>query len=59
MTLTGDITNKTFVEVPTNTSIRQVLNDFGGGVAGGKKFKAVQIGGTSADLSPKRSWTPS
>jgi len=27
MTLTGDITNKTFVEVPTNTSIRQVLND--------------------------------
>jgi len=53
MTLTGDITNKTFVEVPTNTSIRQVLNDFGGGVAGGKKFKAVQIGGTSGGFIPE------
>lgn len=53
MTLTGDITNKTFVEVPTNTTIRQVLEDFGGGVAGGKKFKAVQIGGTSGGFIPE------
>jgi NADH:ubiquinone oxidoreductase subunit F (NADH-binding) len=53
MTLTGDFVNRTFVEVPTNTTIRQVLDDFGGGIAGGKKFKAVQIGGTSGGFIPE------
>ena len=53
MTLTGDIVNRTVIEVPTNTTIRQVLNDFGGGIAGGKKFKAVQIGGTSGGFIPE------
>jgi len=53
MTLTGDVVNRTFVEVPTNTTIRQVLDDFGGGIAGGKKFKAVQIGGTSGGFIPE------
>jgi len=53
MTLTGDIVNRTVIEVPTNTTIRQVLDDFGGGIAGGKKFKAVQIGGTSGGFIPE------
>jgi len=53
LTLTGDVANRIFVEVPTNTTIRQVLDDFGGGVAGGKKFKAVQIGGTSGGFIPE------
>lgn len=53
MTLTGDVVNRTVFEVPTNTTIRQVLEDFGGGVAGGKKFKAVQIGGTSGGFIPE------
>lgn len=53
LTLTGDIANRTFVEVPTNTTIRQVLFDFGGGIVGGKKFKAVQIGGTSGGFIPE------
>ncbi|MDD2511583.1 MAG: NADH-ubiquinone oxidoreductase-F iron-sulfur binding region domain-containing protein, partial [Syntrophomonas sp.] len=53
MTLTGDIVNRTVFEVPTNTTIRQVLDDFGGGIAGGKKFKAVQIGGTSGGFIPE------
>ncbi|MEN6326812.1 MAG: NADH-quinone oxidoreductase subunit NuoF [Syntrophomonas sp.] len=53
LTLTGDIVNRTVVEVPTNATIRQVLFDFGGGVTGGKKFKAVQIGGTSGGFIPE------
>ncbi|NLU49550.1 MAG: NADH-quinone oxidoreductase subunit NuoF [Syntrophomonadaceae bacterium] len=52
LTLTGDVVNKTFVEVPTNTTIRQVIYEFGGGIAGGKAFKAVQIGGTSGGFIP-------
>ena len=51
-TLTGDVNNKTFFEVPTNTTIREVVFQFGGGIAGGKKFKAVQIGGTSGAFIP-------
>jgi NADH:ubiquinone oxidoreductase subunit F (NADH-binding) len=46
-TLTGDINNRTFFEVPTNTTIRELIYDFGGGILDGKEFKAVQIGGTS------------
>lgn len=51
-TLTGDINNKTFFEVPTNTTIREIIYKFGGGIPGGKKFKAVQIGGTSGAFIP-------
>ncbi len=53
LTLTGDIVNRTFIEVPTNTTIREVLFGFGGGIVGGKKFKAVQIGGTSGGFIPE------
>jgi len=45
--LTGDINNRTFFEVPTNTTIYELIYKFGGGIPAGKKFKAVQIGGTS------------
>lgn len=53
LTLTGDVVNRTFVEVPTNTTIREVIFGFGGGITGGKKFKAVQIGGTSGGFIPE------
>ena len=53
LTLTGDVVNKKFVEVPTNTTIREVIFGFGGGILGGKKFKAVQIGGTSGGFIPE------
>jgi len=52
-TLTGDINNKTFFEVPTNTTIRELIYQLGGGIPGGKKFKAVQIGGTSGAFIPE------
>ena len=45
--LTGKVNNTGLVEVPMGTTIREVVFDFGGGIIGGKKFKAVQIGGPS------------
>lgn len=53
LTLTGDVNQRTVYEVPTNTTIRQVIYDFGGGIKGDKKFKAVQIGGTSGGFIPE------
>lgn len=53
-TLTGDVNNKTFFEVPTNTTIRELIYQFGGGIPGGKKFKAVQVGGTSGAFIPEK-----
>ena len=47
MCLSGDVVNKVCVEVPTNASLRDVVEGFGGGVAGGKQLKAVQLGGSS------------
>ena len=45
--------NRAYFEVPTNVTIRQVVFGLGGGVAEGKKFKAVQIGGTSGVFIPE------
>ncbi|NMA14896.1 MAG: NADH-quinone oxidoreductase subunit NuoF [Clostridia bacterium] len=53
LTLTGDINNKTFIEVPTDTTIKEVIFGFGGGIPDGKKLKAVQIGGTSGGFIPE------
>ena len=52
-TLTGDVVNKTVFELPTDATIRDVVFGMGGGIAGGKKFKAVQIGGTSGGFIPE------
>jgi NADH-quinone oxidoreductase subunit F len=53
LTLTGDINNKTFFEVPTDTTIKEVIYELGGGIPNGRKFKAVQIGGTSGAFIPE------
>ncbi len=52
-TLTGDVSQKGFFELPTNTTIRQLIYDFGGGIPAAKKIKAVQIGGTSGAFIPE------
>jgi len=52
LTLSGDVANKAFVEAPTDTTLAEVINDFGGGVAGGK-FQAVQVGGNSGGILPE------
>ena len=49
--LKGDIANPGYVDIPEDaTTIREVIYDIGGGIPGGKKFKAVQIGGPSGGL---------
>lgn len=53
LTLTGDVVNKKFIEVPTDTTIREVIYDFGGGIPGGKQLQAVQIGGNSGGIIPE------
>ena len=45
--LTGNVVNTGLIEVPMGTTIREVVFGIGGGIQGGKKFKAVQIGGPS------------
>jgi NADH:ubiquinone oxidoreductase subunit F (NADH-binding) len=45
--LAGKINNVGLIEVPMGTTLREIIYDIGGGVKGGKKFKAVQTGGPS------------
>ena len=54
LSLTGDVVNRTFFEVPTDMTLREVIFELGGGVKNGKKFKAVQVGGTSGAFIPEQ-----
>ena len=45
--LGGKINNVGLVEVPMGTTLRQLIYEIGGGIPGGKKFKAIQTGGPS------------
>ena len=51
--LAGAITNTGLVEVPIGMPLGEIIYDIGGGVPGGKKFKAAQIGGPSGGCIPK------
>jgi len=51
--LAGEIVNTGLVEVPMGTTLRQVIFDVGSGIPGGKRFKAVQIGGPSGGCLPE------
>jgi len=50
--LGGKITNTGLVEIPMGTTLRTVVEDIGGGVPNGKKFKAAQTGGPSGGCIP-------
>ncbi len=50
--LAGKITNTGLIEVPMGMSLREILFDIGGGVPGGKQFKAAQTGGPSGGCIP-------
>ncbi|MBQ3968806.1 MAG: NADH-quinone oxidoreductase subunit NuoF [Lachnospiraceae bacterium] len=45
--LGGKVNNVGLVEVPMGTTLRELIYDIGGGIPGGKKFKAIQTGGPS------------
>ena len=51
--LVGKISNTGLVEVPMGISLREIIYDIGGGIPGGKKFKAVQTGGPSGGCIPE------
>ncbi len=48
----GKINNTGLVEIPMGTTLREVIYDIGGGIPGGKKFKAAQTGGPSGGCIP-------
>ncbi len=50
--LGGKITNTGLVEIPMGTPLREIIEDIGGGVPNGKKFKAAQTGGPSGGCIP-------
>lgn len=52
--LGGKITNTGLVEVPMGTTLREVVEDIGGGVPGGHTFKAAQTGGPSGGCIPAK-----
>jgi NADH-quinone oxidoreductase subunit F len=51
--LAGKIARGGLVEVPMGITLREVINDVGGGVPGGHTFKAVQLGGPSGGCIPE------
>jgi NADH:ubiquinone oxidoreductase subunit F (NADH-binding)/Pyruvate/2-oxoacid:ferredoxin oxidoreductase delta subunit len=52
--LAGKILRAGLIEIPMGTTLREIVEDIGGGVAAGRKFKAVQIGGPSGGCVPAR-----
>jgi NADH:ubiquinone oxidoreductase subunit F (NADH-binding)/NADH:ubiquinone oxidoreductase subunit E/Pyruvate/2-oxoacid:ferredoxin oxidoreductase delta subunit len=52
--LAGNVQRGGLIEIPMGTTIRQIVEEIGGGVAPGRKFKAVQIGGPSGGCVPAR-----
>jgi NADH:ubiquinone oxidoreductase subunit F (NADH-binding)/(2Fe-2S) ferredoxin len=51
--LVGKINNTGLVEVPMGISLKDIIYNIGGGIPGGKDFKAVQTGGPSGGCIPK------
>ncbi len=50
--LGGKITNVGLVEIPMGTTLREIVEEIGGGIPKGKKFKAAQTGGPSGGCIP-------
>ena len=50
--LGGKINNTGLVEIPMGTTLREIIEDIGGGIPNGKKFKAAQTGGPSGGCLP-------
>ncbi|MDY7101795.1 MAG: NADH-ubiquinone oxidoreductase-F iron-sulfur binding region domain-containing protein [Actinomycetota bacterium] len=50
--LAGDLVNTGLIEVPMGTTLRDIVEDIGGGIPGGGAFKAAQTGGPSGGCIP-------
>jgi len=51
--LAGKVRNTGLVEVPMGTTLREIIYEIGGGISGGRKFKAVQTGGPAGGCLPE------
>jgi len=51
--LVGKVCNTGLIELPMGTTLRQIIYDIGGGIRGGRPFKAVQTGGPSGGCVPE------
>jgi len=51
--MVGKVNNTGLIEVPMGITLREIVFDIGGGVPGGRKFKAVQTGGPSGGCLPE------
>jgi NADH:ubiquinone oxidoreductase subunit F (NADH-binding) len=52
-TLSGDVAFPGYVEVEMGVTLRELIDQFGGGVSGGKKFKAALLGGAAGTFVPE------
>jgi NADH:ubiquinone oxidoreductase subunit F (NADH-binding)/(2Fe-2S) ferredoxin len=52
--LAGKVVNTGLIEVPMGTTLKEIIYDIGGGIANGKKLKAVQTGGPSGGCLPEK-----
>jgi len=52
--LVGAVNRVGLIEVPMGTPLKEIIDDIGGGIAGGRKLKAVQTGGPSGGCMPAR-----
>jgi NADH:ubiquinone oxidoreductase subunit F (NADH-binding) len=52
-TLSGDVALPGYVEVEMGVTLRELIDQFGGGVSGGKKFKAALLGGAAGTFVPE------
>ncbi|HEY5910127.1 MAG TPA: NAD(P)H-dependent oxidoreductase subunit E [Verrucomicrobiae bacterium] len=52
--LAGKVRRAGLIEIPMGTTLRQIVEEIGGGVTAGRRFKAVQIGGPSGGCVPAR-----
>jgi NADH-quinone oxidoreductase subunit F len=52
--LAGNVVRGGLIEIPMGMSLREIVEEIGGGVRPGRKFKAVQIGGPSGGCVPAR-----
>lgn len=51
--LVGKVRNTGLIELPMGTPLRRIIEDIGGGIRGGRRFKAVQTGGPSGGVIPE------
>ncbi len=51
-TMLGDVNVTGLVEAPMGTTLREIVNIYGGGIRDGKAFKAAQTGGSSGTIIP-------